>query len=280
VQKGMVRTMTVESSKARESGVGELPRIRGFLPSTLIDWSGRVAAEVFLGRCNFRCPFCHAAHLVLRPAQLEEIAADVVLGHIRGHVGWLDGVVISGGEPTLDPHLPDLVEACREAGVGVKLDTNGSRPDALRALIEGGRLDAVSMDIKAPLDARYARAAGVQVDLGAIRESIALLMAADMAVTPAAAAAWPTDLHRPPAGACAVEFRTTVCPVYHSTADIVDIARTIAGAREYCLQPFRPVNCIDPAMLEVRPYSDEEMQALAAAAGEFVRRAWVRGRDL
>ena len=233
----------------------DLPPIRGFLPSTLIDWPGRVAAEVFLGGCNFRCPFCHASHLVLNPSELEEISLEAVLEHLRNQTGWVDGVVVSGGEPTLDGRLPTLIEALREAGAAIKLDTNGARPEVLRALIEAGMLEAASMDLKAPLDERYSKAAGVEVDLTAIRESVALLMSS----------------------ALDVEFRTTVCPAFHTLDDVVDTARAIAGAAKYCLQTFRPLNCIDPALLEVGRYTEEEMRAMARAAGEFVRRCWVRG---
>lgn len=234
----------------------EVPPIRGFIETTLIDWPGCLAAEVFLGGCNFRCPFCHAAHLVLNPSALEEIALQAVLGHLHAQRGWLEGVVISGGEPTLDQRLPALIEAFRDAGVAVKLDTNGSRPEVLRALIEAGRIQAVAMDLKAPLDERYSKAAGVAVDLAAIRDSIDLLMASGLDV----------------------EFRTTVCPAFHSLDDVVEIARAIAGAPRFCLQSFQPLNCVDPAMLEVGPYRDEEMQAMARACGEFVGRCWVRGR--
>jgi pyruvate formate lyase activating enzyme len=234
---------------------GDLPPIRGFLTCTLIDWPGRVAAEVFLGGCNFRCPFCHAAHLVLNPSQLEEIAPESVLEHLRVQRGWIDGVVISGGEPTADERLPALIEALRAAGAAIKLDTNGSRPEVLRALIEGGMLAAVSMDLKAPLDERYHRAAGVEVDLHAVRDSIDLLTSSDLDV----------------------EFRTTVCPAFHTHEDVVAMARASAGAAKYCLQTFQPLNCIAPALLQVKPYSDAEMRALAEAAGEFVERSWVRG---
>jgi len=233
----------------------DLPPIRGFLPSTLIDWPGRVAAEVFLGGCNFRCPFCHASHLVLNPSELERIPIETVLEHLRRQEGWIDGVVISGGEPTLDDRLPALIRTLTQAGAPIKLDTNGTRPAVLRRLIEAGVIAAVSMDLKAPLDERYARSAGVEVDLAAIRESIDLLTAGDL------------DL----------EFRTTVCPAFHTPDDIVEAARAIAGVPKYCLQTFQPLNCIDPAMLDVKPYTDDEMRAMAEAAGDFVGTCWVRG---
>ena len=229
-----------------------LPAIRGFLPGTLIDWPGRVAAEVFLGGCNFRCPYCHASHLVLSPGQLEEVPVESVVEHLRRQSGWIDGVVISGGEPTLDERLPALIETFRSTGAAVKLDTNGTRPEVLRALIQARLIEAVS---KAPLDQRYLRAAGVPVDLEAVRESIQLLIKSGLDV----------------------EFRTTVCPAILSPEDVVETARALAGARKYCLQTFRPLNCIDPAMLEVEPYSEEQMRGIAEAAGRFVEKCWVRG---
>ncbi|MBL7140549.1 MAG: anaerobic ribonucleoside-triphosphate reductase activating protein [Planctomycetes bacterium] len=184
-----------------------LPPIAGYHPTTLLDWPGRLAAIVFLPRCNFRCPFCHAGHLLGDPA--ETVPLEAVLAHLADREGWLDGVVVCGGEPTLWPTLGDLCRRFRDAGLPVKLDTNGTRPDVLAALLDAGLVDAVAMDVKAPLDARYARAAGVEAaDLQTLRRSIALLMAST----------------------AEVEFRTTVVPTLLAEAEIQAIGETLAAA--------------------------------------------------
>ena len=154
-----------------------LPPIRGFIESTLLDWEGKVAAVVFLPGCNFRCGYCHARHLVEPMPSDEAIPLEAVLVSFRRQRGWLDGVVISGGEPTLHPGLLDFIRQFRAKGIAVKLDTNGSRPDVLERLLALGVLDYVAMDVKAPLDGKYAEVARAPVDLDAIRRSIELLIA-------------------------------------------------------------------------------------------------------
>jgi len=232
-----------------------IPAIKGLIEHTLIDWEGRLAAEVFLAGCNFRCPFCHARHLVLNRDELESIPLAAVDGCLSRNAGWIEGVVISGGEPTLAPGLPRLIEHFRTRGLAVKLDTNGSHPEVLARLLAEGRLSAVAMDVKAPLDERYHAAAGVTVNLDAIRESIELLIRSNIEY----------------------EFRTTVCPVFHDAAAIEGVALAVRGARRYVLQRFRPLNCLDPALTAVQPYNGEQMRRLAKVAARYVHSCAVRG---
>ena len=232
-----------------------LPPIRGFIESTLLDWEGKVAAVVFLPGCNFRCGYCHARHLVEPMPTPESIPIEAVLVNFRRQSGWLDGVVISGGEPTLHPELLDFILRFRNQGIAVKLDTNGSRPDVLERLLSLGVLDYVAMDVKGPLDAKYAEVARVPVDLEAIRRSIGLLIGGE---TP-------------------YEFRTTVC---RNTLDGDDVERTamaLRGAKSYYLQAFRPVNCLDRHLENERPYNPDEMRELCRRAAPYVRRCMVRG---
>ena len=231
------------------------PPIRGFIENTLLDWEGKLAAIVFLPGCNFRCGYCHARHLVGPMPVDETIPLEAVLLSLRRQRGWVDGVVISGGEPTLHPDLMELIQLLRAEGVGVKLDTNGSRPDVLERLLARGGVDYVAMDVKAPLDPTYDEVAGVDVDLDAIRRSIALLMA----------------------GRTPYEFRTTVCPPQLGEEEIVRIAQAIRGARRWYLQAFRPVNCLDRAMETIRPYNPDEMRHLCQLAGDYVDQCAVRG---
>lgn len=228
--------------------------IKGFIRNTLLDWDGKIASIIFLPGCNFRCPYCHASALVRDGHLLPSVPFEEVQAYLEKNRGWIDGVVISGGEVTLHAGLPDLIKRLRAFGVAIKLFTNGSRPDVLRKLIDERLVDALSMDMKGPLDARYSKAAGTPVDLDAIRESIAILIGSGLPY----------------------EFRTTVCPTILSHEDVVDTARAIEGAELLVLQQFRPVDCLDPEFGEIKPYSEPELDGMADAAREFVRKCVVQ----
>ena len=126
--------------------------IRGLQKTTLLDYPGHVASTIFTAGCNFRCPFCHNGELVLDPGSLEPISEEEVLAHLNKRRTVLDGVCISGGEPTLDPDLTSFLAKVRETGLSIKLDTNGYRPEILRKVIDEGLVDYVAMDIKAGRD--------------------------------------------------------------------------------------------------------------------------------
>jgi len=235
--------------------VGGLPPIKGFLPTTLIEWEGRIATAIFLAGCNFRCPFCHAREIVLEPNALEDIALEEVLTHLEDQKGWIEGVEISGGEPTIHPGLRDLIDIFRSRGLGVKLDSNGSNPGVLRDLLEAGVLDAVAMDVKAPLDESYSAAAGVDVDLDFVRASIDLLKS--------------SGIER--------EFRMTVVPGMHEARDVLAVARHLGQGEKLILQQFAPLDCLDPEYNERVPLKRVELRDMAAAAREYVSECRVRG---
>ena len=232
-----------------------LPPIRGFIENTLIDWEGKIACEIFLPTCNLRCPFCHAAPLVTNDKELESIPVSVVTDCLDRHKGWLDGVVISGGEPTLHETLPALIEELRSHGAMIKLDSNGTHPEVIESLLGRGLLDAISMDIKTALDERYFAAAGVECDVDAIRRSTEIIMGSGVEY----------------------EFRTTVCPAFVGLDDLRDVANAIRGANKYILQQFKPGACLDPAMDDVTPYPREKLREFAAELGEYVKLCIVRG---
>ncbi|NOZ84742.1 MAG: anaerobic ribonucleoside-triphosphate reductase activating protein [Deltaproteobacteria bacterium] len=214
--------------------MASLPPIKGFLETTLLDWRGKVASVLFLPGCNFRCPYCHNHLLVLNPGELETIPFERVMSRLRQLRQWNDGVVISGGEPTLQPGLPGLLTRLRQDGWLLKLDTNGSRPEVVAGLLELGLLDAVSMDIKAPLDdAAYRRNAGVSVDLDAVRTSIGVLAGVSHKLD--------------------IEFRTTLTPGFLLEEDILAIEAMVKsrapGAR-YTLQAFNPENPLNPKLCD------------------------------
>lgn len=231
------------------------PPIRGFIANSLLDWEGRICAVLFLGGCNFRCAYCHSPHLVGAAGSPEAIPIQNVMASLLRNREWVDGVVISGGEPTLAVGLRELLELFRDAGMPVKLDTNGSRPAVLEEVLAGGLAEHVAMDVKAPFDGRYAGVVGKEVDLDAVRASASLLMRSGTSY----------------------EFRTTVCPAQLGGGDVEDLAQDIEGAQMLFLQKFRPVNCLDPAMEGVKPYNDDEMRALAERAARHVKRCMVRG---
>ena len=234
------------------------PPIRGFLPNTLIDWPGRLAAEVFLPGCNLRCPYCHAGGLVRPPAVAETFDIEDILRHLREQVGWLDGVVLSGGEPTIHPELPRLARRFKEAGLPVKLDTNGTNPDLLGELLAQGLVDSVALDVKAPLDERYRRAAGrADLDPAAVRRTLSLLRE------------WAGDY----------ELRTTVCPAVLTPEDVLDLAAQVAGAPVLVLQQFRPGHCLEPALNDLEPYPGELLVELAERCRAHVPRTLVRGTE-
>ena len=217
--------------------------IKGFLETSFVDWPGKLAAVVFLPGCNFRCPFCHNAELVEGGEDLPDIPLPAVLERIGELCGWVEGVVITGGEPTLHADLPDLLGALKGAGLLVKLDTNGSRPEVLRHLMEEGLVDAVDMDLKAPLRGEeYSRLAGVPVDVDLVRASLELLGRGRLP-------------HR---------FRTTYVPGLLDGRSVGDIARALPPSSEYVLQPFRPGRTLDAALGEVPPPEEAAMEGLRA----------------
>lgn len=231
-----------------------LPPIAGYHPTTLIDWPGRLAAVVFLPQCNLRCRFCHAGPLLALPE--EPISLESILEHIGSRDGWLDGVVICGGEPTVWPSLADLCGVFQDAGLAVKLDTNGTRPDVIEGLLRAELVDALSMDLKAPLDERYAAVCGRPMDLAAINRSIDLLMTCGREY----------------------EFRTTVCPAFIGDEEIDAMGRRIAGARRWVLQRFNPANALDEEIRAVEPYGPARLESLADLGRRHVPGCVIRGQ--
>jgi len=229
-------------------------RIHGFQKLTLLDYPGFVACTVFTGGCNFRCPFCHNAPLVL--LEDEALAEDEVLSILQKRRGLLDGVCISGGEPLLQPDIGDFMKKLRAMGYKIKLDTNGSFPQKLRALVEEGLVDMVAMDIKNSPE-KYAETVGVPgFDVGPVKESAAFLME----------------------GRVDFEFRTTVVRPLHTAEDFEKIGRWLPGAPKYYLQQFRDSGALLAAE-GLGAYTEEEMQIFAEAAKPFIPHTYLRGMD-
>lgn len=188
----------------------------GFQKLTLLDFPGMVACTLFTKGCNFRCPFCHNASLV-NVTNLPEYTEEEVLAFLKKRQGILEGVCITGGEPLLHPSLPDFIRKVKALGYKVKLDTNGSFPERLKALTDENLLDYVAMDIKNSFE-KYPLTAGCdKLDLSLIEKSIDLIME----------------------GSIPYEFRTTVANELHTEEDILAIANRIKGADKYFLQNFK-----------------------------------------
>ena len=228
--------------------------ISGLQKLTLLDYPGTVACTVFTGGCNFRCPFCHNAALVLPELMDRENQEEKVLSFLKKRQGILEGVAITGGEPLLHADMPQFLAKIRELGFRIKLDTNGSFPQRLAEIVNAGLVDRVAMDIKNPPEL-YAKTVGLErLDMEAIEHSKNFLLE----------------------GRVDYEFRTTVVKGLHSAESIAAAAKWIEGAREYYLQQFK-----DSGQLlaggGLEAFNEEEMKALADAARPFVSAVQLRG---
>lgn len=190
--------------------------IAGLTKTTLLDYPGHVAATIFTGGCNFRCPFCHNAGLVLTPSSAEMYSEEDVFSFLKKRRNVLQGVCITGGEPTLCADLPEFIRKVKKLGYAVKLDTNGYKPEVLRALLQAELLDYVAMDIKNCLS-KYGATAGVEVELKKVEQSVELLKNSGIDY----------------------EFRTTVVKEFHTPEDLREIGKWLKGCSKYFLQQFR-----------------------------------------
>ncbi len=226
--------------------------IKGLQKLTLLDYPGRLASTVFLGGCNFRCPFCHNASLVLGKDE-GRISEEELLAFLKSRVGKLQGVCITGGEPTLYRELPSLINNIKELGYLVKLDTNGTNPRLLSTLIDEGLIDYCAMDIKSSRE-NYHILSGVEgLDVSPIEESVKILLS----------------------GKIEYEFRTTVVKPYHKKEDFVKIGEWIRGARAYFLQGFRDSGDIISPTAE--GYDTKSLAEFLAAVTPYVPNAQIRG---
>ena len=229
--------------------------IRGLQKTTLLDYPGHVASTIFTAGCNFRCPFCHNGELVLDPGSLEPISEEEVLAHLNKRKNVLDGVCISGGEPTLDPDLTSFLAKVRETGLSIKLDTNGYRPEVLRKVIDEGLVDYVAMDIKAGRD-NYADACGLpNIDMANIEEAVEILASSGI-------------VH---------EFRTTCVKGLHTLADFEDIAAWLPGDSLYFLQDYKEGPTVINPVYE--SFSVEELEKFVEVLKPAIPATVIRGCD-
>jgi pyruvate formate lyase activating enzyme len=232
--------------------------IKGFIDVSLSDWDGRVSSVIFLPSCNFRCPFCYNTKLVLQPEAMPTITILQVEDYLEGNRKWIDGVVITGGEPTLHKDLPNLCEKLKKMRFHIKVDTNGTNPAVIRKLVDKKLVDYVALDVKAPLTERdYSQIIGIEATpfIGRIRDTIQFLLEDHVDY----------------------EFRTTLVPRLHQTESVDRICQAIKGCKKYMLQNFKSeVDTVDPKFKTLQPFSAAQLEAFLQAAKKTVPNARLR----
>lgn len=229
--------------------------IHGFIKTTLLDYPGHLASTLFTGGCNFRCPFCQNAPLLLSPSTEPRLPVNEILSYLKKRRNILDGVCITGGEPTLCSDLKDFILLIKEMGLKVKLDTNGYKPTILQDLCDHGYVDYVAMDIKSTKEG-YKEACGIaNLDYSNIQRSIDYLRN----------------------GTIPYEFRTTVVRQLHTKEDLIDIAHQLKGCRAYYLQAFKYSET--NLNREMSGYSDEELINIYQAVSKILPKTKLRGID-
>ena len=225
----------------------------GFQKLTLLDYPEKTACTLFTAGCNFRCPFCHNAGLVTHIDNSNFFTEEYVLDYLKKRTGILDGICITGGEPLMHKELPEFIKKVKDLGYLVKLDTNGSYPDRLVALIDSGLIDYVAMDIKNTQE-KYNETAECSVeDLQSVIKSVEILKQNKIDY----------------------EFRTTVVKEYHEVEDIKKIAEWIAPASKYFLQNF--IDSGDIIKNNLSAHSRETLDLMRLAAQDIIPKVEIRG---
>jgi len=230
--------------------------IKGFQKFTVLDYPGKAAATVFLFGCNFRCGFCHNKDLVLPECKdnLETYSEEEILDYLKQNKDFLDGLVITGGEPTVSEKLPDFLKKIKEIGLCIKLDTNGSNPEMLKKLIDEKLIDFVAMDFKTDFE-NYHKVAS-NLDINKLKESINLIK----------------NLEN-------YEFRTTVVSGFVVKENLIKIASFLKkeeANKKFVLQQFVPRNCIDPKFLKLKRTEEKELKELKESIKDFFEKIEIR----
>lgn len=227
-------------------------QIHGMNKTTLLDYPGIVATTLFTGNCNFRCPFCQNADLVLDPMSQPLISEEEIFSHLKKRKGIVKGVCVTGGEPTLQTDIMEFLSKIHEMGLLVKLDSNGYRPEVLRNLLESGCVDYFAMDIKTSLD-EYDKVAGVKIDSEKIKESVSIIMNSGKEY----------------------EFRTTVVRELHKKENFEKIADLLSGAKQYFLQGYvDSERVISPGFTA---YSLNELEEFKEILQPKIKKVYIRG---
>lgn len=227
-------------------------QIGGFQKSSLIDYPGKISAIIFTQGCNFKCPYCHNPELGGK-CNFTPYESSAIFGFLKSRIGKLDGVVITGGEPTIQKNLPEFIKKIKDMGFSVKLDTNGTHPEMLEKLLDGNLVDYIAMDIKAPIE-KYSQVVHADVNTDDILKSIELLKNSNIDY----------------------EFRTTVVKSQLLPKDFEEIGKIIKGCKRYYLQRFTPTKTIDKSFLEQTTYSDEEFTSILKSLKKYIKQVELR----
>lgn len=238
-------------------------RISGLQELSLIDYPGRLACTVFFPGCNFRCPFCYSSELVL-PEKIRkqpQISEQDFFSFLKNRKDLLEGVVLCGGEPSINPKLPEFCERIKKMGFVLKLDTNGSNPAMIEKLINKGLIDYIALDIKA-VPEKYGLVSGLEDSMGLENRNLLF---------------WQKNIVKQVEKSMNIlktsgidyEFRTTVVPGIHTKKDILEISRWISPASKYYLQNFRPEKTLNPDFEKIKPYPDKMLLQAQKAIAPF-----------
>jgi pyruvate formate lyase activating enzyme len=229
-------------------------KIKALIECSFLDWDGKIAAVLFVPGCNFACSYCQNWKLIKEPEKFKDISFEEIKTRLLDRKDFIDGICLSGGEPTLYKDLPEFIAKLKELGFKIKLDTNGSNPELLEKLLDTKLVDYIALDLKAPFH-KYNLVAGVTVELEKIKKSISCLLSSSIDY----------------------EFRTTVVPTLLEGKDILEIAKLIKVSKRYVLQQFERKNALDEKLRTVLPYSVETLKSFAELAKKFVKEVKLRG---
>ncbi len=225
--------------------------VKKIIDSSFVDYPDKVAMVIFTAGCNFKCHYCHNPELVNpEPPFMSE---EMVIRKINSKKEWIEGVVITGGEPTLHTDLPEFIRKIKSLGLLVKLDTNGSKPAVIRQLIEEGLIDYISMDVKAPLD-RYKDVTQVDVDISKIKESINIIRESGVPY----------------------EFKTTILPSLIKEKDLLQIGYLLEGSDTFVIQKFRNEITLDEEYRRQPTYIEPELEHFVRMMKPFFKRVILR----
>lgn len=230
-------------------------RILGFIETSFVDWDGKLTAVIFVGGCNFKCPFCHNHPLARDLKKLKELDFDKIKKKLSQKKTWLDGVVISGGEPMMHPEIFGLLIELKKLDFRTKIDTNGSFPYPLKEAIELGLVDYVAMDVKTTFDERYNRAIGREAWLEVLLRTVRLLKESGVDY----------------------EFRTTMVPGIVGPEDLITILKTIGPVKKYAIQQYVPKNARLKAFRLKKPYTKEEIIQVLPSLKPYAQEVVLRG---
>ncbi len=228
--------------------------IKGVQKTSLIDYEPYIASVVFLAGCNFKCPYCQNPDLALDKPELPIIPEEEALKFLEERKKWIDGVCISGGEPTIQKDLPEFIEKIKSIGLKVKLDTNGSNPKMLKELIDKKLIDYIAMDIKAPTG-KYAGVVKLRVNTEHIKKSVDIIKNSGIG-------------H---------EFRMTVVPTITGEDDIKEIGEWLKGGKRFFIQQFQPKTCLNKDFENIKPYTKEELERFMKIAKPYFELVGMRG---